>query len=111
MLLSSQHLELARDIAARFNSTYGGRKWKKLGGRGGSIFRIPEALIPPAGARVMSLQDGASKMSKSAENDKSRINLLDDTDTIVAKIKAAKTDPIDGIEIDNPGEQLFMRLA
>jgi tryptophanyl-tRNA synthetase len=53
-----QHLELARNIAERFNSTFGGRKWKKLDrrGRGGSLFRVPEVFIPPAGARVMSLQ-------------------------------------------------------
>ena len=49
--------------------------------------RVPEALIPPAGARVMSLQDGTSKMSKSAESDMSRINLLDPTDVIVQKVK------------------------
>lgn len=48
---------------------------------------MPEALIPPAGARVMSLQDGTSKMSKSAESDLSRINLLDPTDAIVQKVK------------------------
>jgi len=97
-----QHLELARDVATRFNNLYGGKKWKKLGGRGGSIFRVPEALIPPAGARVMSLLDGTSKMSKSAENDKSRVNLLDDVDTIVNKVKGAKTDAFDGLELDNP---------
>lgn len=49
--------------------------------------RVPEALIPPAGARVMSLQDGTSKMSKSAESDLSRINLLDSPDLIVQKVK------------------------
>lgn len=49
--------------------------------------RVPEALIPPAGARVMSLQDGTSKMSKSAESDLSRINLLDPPDLIVQKVK------------------------
>ncbi|KAH6556783.1 hypothetical protein KP509_1Z156000 [Ceratopteris richardii] len=57
-----QHLELTRDIAERFNSRYGGRKWKKLGGRGGRIFKVPEAMIPPAAARVMSLTDGTSKV-------------------------------------------------
>lgn len=49
------HIELARDIGERVNKRYGGNKWKKLGGRGGRIFRIPEGFIPPAGARVMSL--------------------------------------------------------
>lgn len=50
-----QHLELSRDIAERFNYLFGGKKWKKLGGRGGRIFKVPDAFIPPAGARVMSL--------------------------------------------------------
>lgn len=50
-----QHLEIARDIAERMNRLYGGNKWKKLGGRGGKIFKLPEPFIPPAGARVMSL--------------------------------------------------------
>ena len=49
------HIELARDIGERVNKRYGGNKWKKLGGKGGRIFRIPEGFIPPAGARVMSL--------------------------------------------------------
>ncbi|XP_022754606.1 tryptophan--tRNA ligase, chloroplastic/mitochondrial-like isoform X3 [Durio zibethinus] len=56
-----QHLELTRELAERINYLYGGRKWKKLGGRGGAIFKVPEPLIPPAGARVMSLSDGLSK--------------------------------------------------
>lgn len=50
-----QHIELARDVAERMNGRFGGNKWKKLGGRGGRIFRIPEPFTPPAGARVMSL--------------------------------------------------------
>ncbi|TXG61977.1 hypothetical protein EZV62_013340 [Acer yangbiense] len=75
-----QHLELTRELAERVNYLYGGRKWKKLGGRGGAIFKVPEPLIPPAGARVMSLTDGLSKMSKSAPSDQSRINLLDPKD-------------------------------
>ncbi len=54
-----QHLELTRDIAERVNNTFGGKGWKKRGGRGGRVFRIPEPFIPPAGARVMSLQVGA----------------------------------------------------
>lgn len=52
--------------------------------------RVPEALIPPAGARVMSLQDGTSKMSKSAESDLSRINLLDPPDLMVQKVKVGR---------------------
>ncbi|KAL0372148.1 UNVERIFIED_CONTAM: Tryptophan--tRNA ligase, chloroplastic/mitochondrial [Sesamum calycinum] len=75
-----QHLELTRELAERVNYLYGGRKWKKLGGRGGAIFKVPEPLIPPTGARVMSLTDGLSKMSKSAPSDQSRINLLDPKD-------------------------------
>ncbi|GKV03462.1 hypothetical protein SLEP1_g15754 [Rubroshorea leprosula] len=75
-----QHLELTREVAARVNHLYGGRKWKKLGGQGGAIFKVPEPLIPPAGARIMSLTDGFSKMSKSAPSDQSRINLLDPKD-------------------------------
>lgn len=50
-----QHLELARDIAERMNTKYGGSKWKKLGGRGGRIFKVPDAFIAPVGARIMSL--------------------------------------------------------
>ena len=54
-LLQMQHLELARDIAERMNTKYGGSKWKKLGGRGGRIFKVPDAFIAPVGARIMSL--------------------------------------------------------
>ncbi|KAL5783337.1 hypothetical protein ACOSP7_008366 [Xanthoceras sorbifolium] len=97
-----QHLELTRELAERVNYLYGGRKWKKLGGRGGAIFKVPEPLIPPAGARVMSLTDGLSKMSKSAPSDQSRINLLDPKDVIANKIKRCKTDSFSGMEFDNP---------
>ncbi|XP_075640795.1 tryptophan--tRNA ligase, chloroplastic/mitochondrial isoform X1 [Castanea sativa] len=97
-----QHLELTRELAERVNFLYGGRKWKKLGGRGGTIFKVPEPLIPPTGARVMSLTDGLSKMSKSAPSDQSRINLLDSKDIIANKIKRCKTDSFIGMEFDNP---------
>lgn len=97
-----QHLELTRELAERVNYLYGGRKWKKLGGRGGAIFKVPEPLIPPAGARVMSLTDGLSKMSKSSPSDQSRINLLDSKDVIANKIKRCKTDSSAGLEFDNP---------
>ncbi|XP_072967228.1 tryptophan--tRNA ligase, chloroplastic/mitochondrial [Typha angustifolia] len=97
-----QHLELTRELAERVNYLYGGRKWKKMGGKGGAIFKVPEALIPPTGARVMSLTDGLSKMSKSAPSDQSRINLLDPKDVIVNKIKRCKTDSFPGLEFDNP---------
>ncbi|XP_020528701.1 tryptophan--tRNA ligase, chloroplastic/mitochondrial isoform X1 [Amborella trichopoda] len=97
-----QHLELTRELAERVNYLFGGKKWKKMGGRGGRIFKMPEALIPPAGARVMSLTDGLSKMSKSAPSDQSRINLLDTRDMIANKIKRCKTDSFSGLEFDNP---------
>ncbi|XP_014498431.1 tryptophan--tRNA ligase, chloroplastic/mitochondrial [Vigna radiata var. radiata] len=96
-----QHLELTRDLAERVNNLYGGRKWKKLGGRGGNIFKVPEPLIPPAGARIMSLTDGLSKMSKSAPSDQSRINILDPKDLIANKIKRCKTDSFPSLEFDN----------
>lgn len=96
-----QHLELTRELAERVNYLYGGRKWKKLGGRGGALFKVPEPLIPPTGARIMSLTDGLSKMSKSAPSDQSRINLLDSKDVIANKIKRCKTDAFPGLEFDN----------
>ena len=61
------------------------------------VFREPEALIVKSNARVMSLQDGTSKMSKSAENDNSRINLLDPPDVIRRKVKKCKTDAVMGV--------------
>ena len=79
-----QHLELCRDIAARFNRDYG---------EGASIFPLTEPVIQGPGARIMSLRDGSAKMSKSDPSDNSRINLEDDADTIARKIKKAKTDP------------------
>mmetsp|Transcript_11020 Transcript_11020/g.35002 ORF Transcript_11020/g.35002 Transcript_11020/m.35002 type:complete len:455 (-) Transcript_11020:23-1387(-) len=97
-----QHLELTRDIAGRMNNLYGGRAWKKMGGRGGKLFKVPEVMIPPAGARVMSLQDGTAKMSKSAESELSRVNLLDSPDTLRNKVKRCKTDSAVGLEIGNP---------
>jgi len=79
-----QHLELSRDIAARFNRDYAGAR---------EILPLPKPVIQGPGARIMSLKDGASKMSKSDVSDNSRINLDDDADTIARKIKKAKTDP------------------
>ena len=76
-----QHLELARDIAAKFNHDY-----KR------DVFPLVEPLILGAATRVMSLKDGSSKMSKSDSADLSRINMTDDIDTIARKIKKAKTD-------------------
>ncbi len=75
-----QHLELARNVAQRFNQKYG------------ELFKIPEAYIPEVGARVKSLQDPTKKMSKSDENANACIFILDDKDTIVRKFKKAVTD-------------------
>ena len=77
-----QHLELANDIAQKFNHDYGV-----------DFFPIIEPLILGPAARVMSLRDGTKKMSKSDASDQSRINLNDDPDTIALKIRRAKTDP------------------
>jgi tryptophanyl-tRNA synthetase len=80
-----QHLELARDIAQKFNNDFASEA--------APVFTLPEPIIPPQAARIMSLRDGAAKMSKSDPSDMSRINLTDDADTIMAKVKKAKTDP------------------
>jgi tryptophanyl-tRNA synthetase len=79
-----QHLELARDIAAKFNHDF----------EVPDFFPLPEPLIEGPGARVMSLRDGRAKMSKSDPSDQSRINLTDDADQIATKIRRAKTDPL-----------------
>lgn len=84
-----QHLELARDIAGAFNRQYNQE-----------YFKLPEPLILGAGTRIMSLRDGTKKMSKSEESDYSRINLTDDADTIMQKIKKAKSDMEPGISYD-----------
>ncbi|MCB1507317.1 MAG: tryptophan--tRNA ligase, partial [Hyphomicrobiaceae bacterium] len=78
-----QHLELARDIAQKFNNDFGVP----------DFFPLPEPLILGAATRVMSLRDGTKKMSKSDPSDMSRINLTDETDLIASKIRKAKTDP------------------
>lgn len=75
-----QHLEITRDIAQRFNALYG------------EVFTVPEAYIAKAGAKIMSLQDPAKKMSKSDENVNATILLLDERDAIVRKFKRAVTD-------------------
>ncbi|MBP3379435.1 MAG: tryptophan--tRNA ligase [Ruminococcus sp.] len=75
-----QHLELARNVAQRFNQRYG------------DFFTVPEAYIPKVGAKVMSLQDPAKKMSKSDDNPNAVILILDDKDTIIRKFKRAVTD-------------------
>ncbi len=83
-----QHLELTRDVAARFNRDYG------------ETFKIPEAFIPPTGAKILSLADETKKMSKSDENLSGAIFLLDDADTIIKKLKRAQTDSGTTIKFD-----------
>ena len=77
-----QHLELARDIATKFNTDFGVE-----------LFTLPDPIIPRESARIMSLRDGTAKMSKSDPSDMSRINLTDDDDAIMQKVRKAKTDP------------------
>lgn len=77
-----QHLELARDLANRFNNRYS------------PTFKVPEPYIPKAGARVMSLQEPTKKMSKSDENENGYILLVDDADAIRRKIKRSVTDSV-----------------
>ena len=79
-----QHLELCRDVAQKFNNDYGADNFLK----------VPEPLIQKEFSRIMSLKDGTKKMSKSDLSDLSRINLTDDKDLIINKIKKAKTDPL-----------------
>jgi tryptophanyl-tRNA synthetase len=86
-----QHLELARDIAQKFNSDFRDDIVAK-GYADGIFFPQPEPVIMGPATRVMSLRDGTKKMSKSEPSDMSRINLMDDTDAIADKIKRAKTD-------------------
>lgn len=98
-----QHLELTRDIAGAFNQTFG------------ETFVLPEPMIVGQATRVMSLRDGTSKMSKSDPSDLSRINLMDDADTIVKKIKKAKSDafplPGDGEELkDRPEAKNLLNI-
>jgi tryptophanyl-tRNA synthetase len=78
-----QHLELTRDIAQKFNNDFGPP----------DFFPLPEPLIQGPGARIMSLRDGTKKMSKSDPSDMTRINMTDDADAIMSKIKKATTDP------------------
>ena len=86
-----QHLELARDIAQKFNIDFAD-EIQGLGYNDG-FFPLPEPFITGPATRVMSLRDGTKKMSKSDPSDLSRINLVDDADTIAKKFKKAKTDP------------------
>ncbi|MGE3711553.1 MAG: tryptophan--tRNA ligase, partial [Hyphomicrobiaceae bacterium] len=87
-----QHLELARDIAQKFNNDYRDAIIA-TGIESGEFFPLPEPVIQGPATRVMSLRDGTRKMSKSDASDLSRINMTDDADTIARKIQRAKTDP------------------
>jgi tryptophanyl-tRNA synthetase len=87
-----QHLELARDIAQKFNNDFGD-SIRAAGFEDGVYFPLPEPVIMGPATRVMSLRDGTKKMSKSDTSDLSRINMTDDADTIAKKIQKAKTDP------------------
>ncbi|MGW2563830.1 tryptophan--tRNA ligase [Streptomyces sp. NPDC001514] len=87
----AQHVELTRDLAVRFNQRYG------------HVFTVPRATHPEVGARVMDLQDPASKMGKSHENGAGIVYLLDDADVIRRKIMRAVTDSGQGVEYDRAG--------
>ena len=88
-----QHVELARDIAQKFNSDFGV-----------NFFPLPQPQIFGAATRVMSLRDGSKKMSKSDPSDYSRINMTDDAEAVALKIRKAKTDPhpLPGPEVLKP---------
>ena len=89
-----QHLELTRDIAVRINDQFAPKDQP--------ILKLPQPLIRQEGARVMSLTDGNSKMSKSDPSEMSRIHLLDEPEAIAKKIKKCKTDALRGLEFDHP---------
>lgn len=96
-----QHLELARDVAARFNGLYG------------ETFKIPEPYIGKTGARVMSLQNPTSKMSKSDEDANASIYLMDEPDAIIRKFKRAVTDSDSCVRFDQdvkPGISNLMNI-
>ena len=91
-----QHLELSRDIAQKFNNDFNVDQF----------FKVPEPLIQKEFSRIMSLKDGLKKMSKSEISDQSRINLTDDKDQIINKIKKAKTDTL---PMPSSGKELLKR--
>ena len=80
-----QHLELARDIAQKFNNDFASED--------APVFTLPDPISPPKAARIMNLRDGTKKMSKSDPSEMSRIELADTPDEVMKKIKKAKTDP------------------
>lgn len=95
----TQHVEIARDIAIRFNNRYG------------ETFRVPQALIVKQGAKIMSLQEPTKKMSKSDENINASVYLSDDKDTVIRKFKRAVTDSDNRIVAseEKPGSPTFLR--
>lgn len=93
-----QHLELTRDFVDRFNSRYNGNLVK------------PEAMYPKAGARIMSLQDPTSKMSKSDSNERGFVSLLDPAKTITKKVKSAVTDSIGEVHNDAENQPAITNL-
>jgi tryptophanyl-tRNA synthetase len=94
-----QHLELTRDIAGAFNRRFGKE-----------YFKLPEPMILQGVKRIMSLQDGAKKMSKSDESDLSRINLTDAPEEILKKIKKAKTDSLSSVSYDEARPEIYNLL-
>ncbi|MBU6140158.1 MAG: tryptophan--tRNA ligase [Proteobacteria bacterium] len=94
-----QHLELTRDIAGAFN-----RRFSK------EYFKLPDPMIVSGVKRIMSLQDGTKKMSKSDESDLSRINLTDSSEEIVKKVKKAKTDSLPTITFDESRPEIYNLL-
>jgi tryptophanyl-tRNA synthetase len=97
-----QHLELARDIAQKFNNDYAASIKALPKYADGQFFPQPEPVIAGPATRVMSLRDGTKKMSKSDASDMSRINMTDDAETIARKIQKAKTDT-DGLPSEEAG--------
>jgi tryptophanyl-tRNA synthetase len=84
-----QHIEITQDIAQRFGNLFG------------EVFTIPQVLVQEVGARIMGLDDPTAKMSKSSKNDKHAINLLDDENTILKKVRSAKTDSQIAVDVTN----------
>jgi tryptophanyl-tRNA synthetase len=96
-----QHLELARDVAMRFNNAHGGK-----------VFTVPEPMIPKVGARIMGLQDPTAKMSKSDDNENNNVYLLDGPDVLERKFKRAVTDSGNEVRYsaDKPGVANLMSI-
>ena len=94
-----QHLELTRDLAGAFNRRFNNE-----------YFKLPEPIIIKEVKRIMSLQDGLKKMSKSDESDLSRINLTDSAESIVKKVKKAKTDSLNTISFDENRPEIYNLL-